>query len=154
MEADIPDIVRAMGREARAGNTQAGKLVLEWTGKLNKTLNINVSSPSEKWMEIENRKDMPVSIQNAEIVVDQLPDRTADNSREAVEEEFAQLDKKLIKKKAWLKRRHELYGWSKRAELVGIAPLPPRRPTKGQRLTWEESIVRAEEEQLNQRAES
>ena len=81
-------------------------------------------------------------------IVDQLPDRTADNSREAVEEEFAQLDKKLIKKKAWLKRRHELYTWSKRAELVGIAPLPPRRPTIGQRLAWEESIVKAEEESM------
>ena len=36
--------------------------------------------------------------------------------------------------------------WSKRAEYVGIPPLPPKRPTKGQRLAWEESIVRAEEE--------
>ena len=76
--------------------------------------------------------------------VAELQDRTADNSREAVEEEFAQLDRKLIKKKAWLKRRHELYGWSKRAELVGIAHLPPKRPTRGQRLAWEDSIVKAE----------
>ena len=117
--------------------------MLEWAGKLNKTLNIEISSPFEKWLEMEERKKMP---ENAEIVVDKLPNRTADNSREAIEEEFAQLDSKLIKKKKWLKRRHELYGWSKRAELVGIAPLPPRRPTKGQRLAWEESIVKREEE--------
>ena len=157
MECDIPDIVRSMARESKAGNVQAGRLMLEWAGKLNKTLNINISSPFENWLAMEERKQLEPSkevprwnksstlndIEDAEIV-DELPDRTADNSREAVEEEFAQLDRKLIQKKAWLKRRHELYTWSKRAELVGIAPLPPRRPTKGQRLTWENNIVKAE----------
>ena len=37
--------------------------------------------------------------------------------------------------------RRELHRWFKRAEAVGIAPMPARRPTKGQRLAWEESIV-------------
>ena len=143
MEGDLPDIVRAMARESLAGNVQAGKLMLEWAGKLNKTLNVNVSSPFEKWMEMEGKKKLP---ENAEVVVDELPDRTADNSRQAVEQAFAQLEKEMIKKKNWYARRKELYGWSKRAELVGIAPLPPRRPTKGQRLAWEESIVKREEE--------
>ena len=153
MECDIPDIVRAMARESKAGNVQAGRLMLEWAGKLNKTLNINISSPFENWMKLQsNQPKLSADIQDAEVA--ELQDRTADNSREAVEEEFAQLDRKLIKKKAWLKRRHELYSWSKRAELVGIAPLPPRRPTKGQRLTWEESIVRAEQEHENTQAES
>ena len=53
-------------------------------------------------------------------------------------------DKKLIKKKKWLQRRRELHSWFKRAEAVGIAPMPARRPTKGQRLAWEESIIQAE----------
>ena len=43
MEGELPDIVRAMGREALSGNVQAGRLMLEWAGKLNKTLNVNVS---------------------------------------------------------------------------------------------------------------
>ena len=47
-----------------------------------------------------------------------------------------------------------MYGWSRRAEAVGIAPLPPRRPTKGQRLDWEMSIIQAEDEQSNTNAES
>ncbi len=34
------------------------------------------------------------------------------------------------------------------AENCGLAPLPPRRPTKGQRIEWEESIVKAEEKML------
>ena len=39
-------------------------------------------------------------------------------------------------------RRYALAVFSKDA--VGIAPLPARRPTKGQRLAWEESIIQAE----------
>ena len=153
MEGELPDIVRSMSREALAGNTQAGKLMLEWAGKLNKTFNVNVSSPWEVWLEHEKLKGLQITndsysgVKDGEIIGDMLPDRTADNSRQAVEEGFAKLDKEMIKKKKWYARRKELYGWSKRAELVGIAPLPPRRPTKGQRLAWEESIVRAEQEQ-------
>ena len=33
---------------------------------------------------------------------------------------------------------------NKRAKTVGIPPLPSRRPTKGQRAEWEDSIVKAE----------
>ena len=63
---------------------------------------------------------------------------------EEFKQEFQQIDRELIKKKAYLEKRKQLYGWSRRAEAVGIAPLPPRRPTKGQRLAWEESIIQAE----------
>jgi len=71
-----------------------------------------------------------------------------------IQQEFQHIDRELIKKKAVLDRRRELYSWSRRAEAVGIAPLPPRRPTKGQRLDWEMSIIRAEDEQSNTNAES
>ena len=71
-----------------------------------------------------------------------------------IQQEFQQIDSELIKKKAVLEKRRELYSWSRRAEAVGIAPMPPRRPTKGQRLDWEMSIIRAEDEQSNTNAES
>ena len=83
MECDIPDIVRSMARESKAGNVQAGRLMLEWAGKLNKTLNINISSPVRNWLEMEYRKQIGTSkevqtlcngvvssIQDAEIVVE------------------------------------------------------------------------------------
>ena len=44
----------------------------------------------------------------------------------------------------WNKRRRELHQWKKRAEAVGIVPLPAKRPTRGQRKAWEESIIKAE----------
>ena len=64
------------------------------------------------------------------------------------------IDREIVKKKTTLEKRRELYGWSRRAEAVGIAPMPPKRPTKGQRLDWEMSIIRAEDEQSNTNAES
>ena len=64
---------------------------------------------------------------------------------EQIKQEFNHIDKQLIKKKKWLQRRRELHSWYKRAEAVGIAPLPAKRPTKGQRKAWEDSIIAAEQ---------
>ena len=152
-EADVLDVCRSMVREALAGNTSAGRLVLEHSGKLQKNINITISSPFEKYLESQERKQLEPSkevsssngsrlIQDAEVV----PER--------IQQEFQHIDSELEKKKAVLEKRRELYSWSRRAEAVGIAPMPPRRPTKGQRLEWEMSIIRAEDEQSNTNAES
>jgi len=151
-EADVLDVCRAMVREALAGNVQAGRLVLEHSGKLQKNINITISSPFEKYLESQERKQLEPSkeipwnksseVQNAEVVPVEI------------KQEFNHIDKQLIKRKVYLEKRKQLYGWSRRAEAVGIAALPPRRPTKGQRLDWEMSIIRAEDEQANTNAES
>ena len=83
-------------------------------------------------------------IEEAEIVVGELPPRTADNTPKKVQNDFVKLDKELQKKQSWNKRRRELHRWTKRAKEVGINPLPSRRPTPGQRKEWEDSIVKAE----------
>jgi hypothetical protein len=88
--------------------------------------------PSKELLTLRN--GVSPSIQNAEII----------EPSEDVKADINVMDKKLIKKKKWLERRRELHSWFKRAEAVGIAPLPARRPTKGQRLAWEESIIQAE----------
>jgi len=143
-EADVLDVCRAMVREALAGNTSAGRLVLEHSGKLHKNIHITISSPFEKYLESQERKQLEPSkeIIEAEVVPVEI------------QQEFQQIDRELIKKKAVLEKRRELYSWSRRAEAVGIAPMPPKRPTKGQRLEWEMSIIRAEDEQSNTNAES
>jgi len=143
-EADVLDVCRSMVREALAGNTSAGRLVLEHSGKLQKNINITISSPFERWLANEDRKQLEPSkeINCIEVVP------------ESIQQEFNHIDKQLIKKKKWLERRKELHSWYKRAEAVGIAPLPAKRPTKGQRLAWEMSIIRAEKEQANTNAES
>ena len=143
-EADVLDVCRAMVREALAGNTSAGRLVLEHSGKLQKNINITISSPFEKYLESQERKQLEPSkeVIEAEVVPVEI------------QQEFNHIDSELLKKKATLEKRRELYSWSRRAEAVGIAPMPPKRPTKGQRLDWEMSIIRAEDEQSNTNAES
>ena len=143
-EADVLDVCRAMVREALAGNTSAGRLVLEHSGKLHKNIHITISSPFEKYLESQERKQLEPSkeIIEAEVVPVEI------------QQEFNHIDSELLKKKAVLEKRRELYSWSRRAEAVGIAPMPPKRPTKGQRLEWEMSIIRAEDEQSNTNAES
>ena len=151
-EADVLDVCRAMVREALAGNTSAGRLVLEHSGKLQKNIHITISSPFEQYLEsqqgkqLEPSKEIPNAklreVQNAEVVLVEIL------------QEGQQIDRELVEKKAVLDRRRELYGWSRRAEAVGIAQMPPKRPTKGQRLEWEMSIIRAEEEQADTNAES
>ena len=143
-EADVLDVCRAMVREALAGNTSAGRLVLEHSGKLHKNIHITISSPFEKYLESQERKQLEPSkeIIEAEVVPVEI------------QQEFQQIDSELLKKKSVLEKRRELYSWSRRAEAVGIAPMPPKRPTKGQRLDWEMSIIRAEDEQSNTNAES
>ena len=152
-EADVLDVCRSMVREALAGNTSAGRLVLEHSGKLQKNINITISSPFEKYLESQERKQLEPSkevsssngsrlIQDAELVPVEI------------KQEFNHINSELVKRKVYLEKRKQLYGWSRRAEAVGIAALPPKRPTKGQRLDWEMSIIRAEGEQSNTNAES
>ena len=143
-EADVLDVCRSMVREALAGNTSAGRLVLEHSGKLQKNIHITISSPFEQYLESQQGKQLEPSkeIIEAEVVPVEI------------QQEFNHIDSELLKKKDTLEKRRELYSWSRRAEAVGIAPMPPRRPTKGQRLEWEMAIIQAEDEQSNTNAES
>ena len=137
-EADVLDVCRSMVREALAGNTSAGRLVLEHSGKLQKNIHITISSPFEQYLERQERKQLEPSKEINCIETELVPER--------IQQECQHIDRELVKKKATLEKRRELYSWSRRAEAVGIAPMPPKRPTKGQRLEWEMEIIRKEEE--------
>ena len=58
-EGDIPDVLRATVREAKAGNVQAQRLVLEHSGKLQKHLSITIKSPWELWVASKNNQLEP-----------------------------------------------------------------------------------------------
>ena len=124
-ETDVVAVLKSMVREAVAGNTTAGRIVLEHSGKLAKNININFPSPYDQWLS----KRFGEEIEDAEVVVDELQPPV----------------KKLTKNNTdWNERRRELHKWKKRAKAVGIEQLPARRPTPGQRKEWEDSIVKAE----------
>ena len=112
-EADVLDVCRSMVREALAGNTSAGRLVLEHSGKLQKNINITISSPFERWLANEDRKQLEPSK-----AIEQRSKSSADIVDAEIvpveiQQEFNHIDKQLIKKKKWLQRRKELHSWYK-----------------------------------------
>ena len=144
--SQLPAVINAMVREAKHGNVQAARLVLEHSGRLVKNVNITIDSPFEKFLKAEDVQDAEVVevFDDVEMPVD-LPERIEPKT---VKEEKVVL-KKIIDKEKKKKNRNEMrkewYKWKKRAKAVGIEPLKAKRPTKGQRKEWEMSIIAAEE---------
>ena len=155
---EIPAVLNAMIREAKSGNVQAGRLILEHSGKLVKNINVTVDSPFEKFMkkvevadvidgEIEDVVVTEIIDEIPELDITTLPERKVENQVERAKKETKQV-KKVIKterqKSKYLDQRKKWYRWKKRAEAVGVEPLSAKRPTKGQRVAWQEEIKRRE----------
>ena len=147
--SQLPGVINAMVREAKHGNVQAARLVLEHSGKLVKNVNITIDSPFEKFLKADDIQDAEiVEIFDDVVIPEDLPERkpskTVKQEKVALKSEIEK-DRYDNKKKTRNDMRKEWYRWKKRAEAVGIKPLSAKRPTKGQRKEWEESIVAAEE---------
>ena len=74
---DIVAVLEAMVREAKAGNVQAGRLVLVHSGKLVKNVNITIDSPYEKFLKADKAE---IEFEDAEIeeIFDSIPDIETD----------------------------------------------------------------------------
>ena len=153
---ELPAVLQAMVREAKAGNVQAGRLVLEQSGKLVKNVNITIDSPFEKFLKADK---VEVEYEDAEIeeIVGSIPDidgdlpkRNTEDQRQRVRKEKKKI-KKAIKtekeKQAYNNKRKEWNEWLSRGKKMGVDPLPARRPTPAQKKTWREEIVRRENEE-------
>ena len=154
--SELPAVLSAMIREAKAGNVQAGRLILEHSGKLVKNVNVTIDSPFEKFLKADK---VEIEYEDAEIeeIVDsvsdidtELPERNTGSQKERVEKEKKQLKKRILtetqKKNRNLKRK-EWNAWIARAKSVGVEILPARRPTPAQKKEWREKIIRREDEQ-------
>jgi len=150
--------LESMLRESWAGNVQAGRIVLEHSGKLQNSDGKHLS-PFEKWamMQIEKQEkgtEVGIDAEDAEIVEDipnfpELPPRTADNSPLKTKEELNKLQNIPQKAKSIKNRnkvRREQYKWVKRAEAVGVKKLSAKRPTPGQKKKWQEKIISKEKQ--------
>ena len=144
---ELPSVLNAMIREAKSGNVQAGRLVLEHSGKLVKNINVTVDSPFEKYLksvDIEDVEDAEIIEAMEDIpIIESLPERDDENPDVRNKRENKQIDEAL-KKEQYSQKRKEWYKWNKRAKAVGVEPLSARRPTKGQRKTWEDKIIKRE----------
>tara|TARA_Y100001937_G_scaffold3987_1_gene5257 strand:+ start:266 stop:901 length:636 start_codon:yes stop_codon:yes gene_type:complete len=143
--SELPAVINAMVREAKHGNVQAARLVLEHSGKLVKNVNITIDSPFEKFLKAEDVQDAEIVEEFDSIPIpEDLPPRK--EAKDPEKEKIVlkrEIDKQLNKKNRNEKRK-EWYMWNKRAKAVGIEPLKAKRPTKGQRKEWEQSIIDAE----------
>ena len=153
--SELPAVLSAMIREAKAGNVQAGRLILEHSGKLVKNVNVTIDSPFEKFLKAEKTE---IEYEDAEIeeIVDsvsdieiELPERNTESQKERVEKEKKQLKKRILtetQKKRRNAKRKEWNAWIARAKAVGMEALPARRPTPAQKKEWREEIIRRENE--------
>ena len=154
--AELPAVLNAMIREGKSGNVQAARLVLEHSGKLVKNVNVTVQSPFEKWL----KKVDDVEVVEGEIVENdlsslmdkipvieniELPERKVESQVKRKRNEIQSLNK-AKKKAAYNLKQKEWNRWKSRAKDVELAPLKGGRPTKGQRLAWEQEIIRRENE--------
>ncbi len=147
-DSKLPSILDAMVREAQEGNVQAGRLILEHSGKLVKNV-VNVTiSPYEMFL---NKADGEV-VEDDEIIeaatdVDfeeiDLPPRNPENQRLRTIKESKKV-KEVVDKEEYNAKQREWYRWRKRAEKVGVSPLKNRRPTPAQRKEWQNKIIQAE----------
>ena len=151
LENEVPSMVSALKREVLAGNVQATRLMFEYMNKLQKNINITIDSPFENWMKKQG-------IESAEVVQEELaemaefkelPPRTDKNNHLVVHKERMKIKNAPNKDKSVNNRnkaRRELYKLQKRAKVVGVDPLPARRPTPGQRKAWEKKIIQKEKQ--------
>ena len=147
-DSKLPSILDAMVREAKEGNVQAGRLVLEHSGKLIKNI-INVSiSPYEMFLK---------KISNVEVVDDEAIEVAADVEFEEVELPPRNMEdqrlrsikegkkiKKIGNSEEYNAQQREWYKWRKRAKKAGVPSLKNRRPTPTERKEWQNLIIQAE----------
>ena len=152
--AKLPMVLNSMIREAVEGNVQAGRLVLEHSGKLVKNINVTVDSPFEKFLKAEQIDEAEIIDAESEEVSDMLetlPERNTENDkpkkRQSKENKVLEQIKKgkKPKRKKMREDRAKRYQLLRRAEKVGLDPLPSRRPTESERRKWIEEIVRRED---------
>ena len=154
--SELPAVLQAMIREAKAGNVQAGRLVLEHSGKLVKNVNVTVDSPFEKFLKADKTEVEYVDAEIEDIVESvpdietELPQRNLESQKKRAERENKSLKKRILsetQKKKRNEKKKEWNAWIKRAKAVDMPSLPRRRPTPAQKKEWREEIIRRENEQ-------
>lgn len=149
--AKLPTVLQSMIREAEAGNVQAGRLVLEHSGKLIKRVEVaNNQSPFEKFLnnkasDMQEIATIDAEVEEIEPEFKVLPERPIVPQKNASK---VQQLRELKKKEEKNRKRREARHWRERAEAVGVSKPERGRQTKAQRKMWQEKVV-AREKALN-----
>ena len=144
----LPSVLNSMVREALEGNVQAGRLVLEHSGKLVKNVHIKHESPFEKFIAAEMVNDV-VDAEFKEVIAEEvsrsLPERNKEN--DSPQKRIAKESKRMreIRRRNRInEKQRENHKLRRRAEKVGLNPLKGGRPTKYDRKRWLQELERRE----------
>ena len=129
--AKLPSVLEAMYKEAKNGNVQAGRLILEHSGKLIKNVEVKVESPFERFLEGSRKIDDSKIID----AIDEIPSLPE-----------SKLSKKEVLNKQKLKSKKLL----SRAKKVGLKPLGKGRHTKTRRKEWIQQLEALETRHLQE----
>ena len=160
---ELPGVIQATIEEAKRGNVQAARLVLEHFGKLENRIKIQVESNFEKFMKVDSDdvefteiddKDSEMFDKVADHLVDkkiELPERDNSNDfprkREKSEKNRLEMARySQIKKDKEAKAQHNAYEIRKRAKKVGLDLLPSGRHSKSARDEWMKKLIELENE--------
>ena len=145
--AKLPNILNIMIREAEAGNVQAGRLVLEHSGKLIKRVEVaNHKSPFEKFLTSQVADMQEVEVLDAdfdELEIEVLPQRPIIDKppkKKTKQQSLRELNAKERKNK----KRREARRWRERAEAIGIERPKQGRQSPAQRKAWQEKVINRE----------
>ena len=154
--SELPAVLKAMVREAKSGNVQAGRLVLEHRRKLVKNINVTIDSPFEKFLQADKTE---VEYQDAEIqdIVEDipepqdivLPERNKEDQKKRTTSEFARM-KDVIANRKRKKTVNGMYQWKKRAKAAGVDLLPAGSPTKTVLEDWKKEVMQAEMDKIGE----
>ena len=157
---ELPNVISAMIREAKTGNVQAGRLVLEHFGKLENKIKIQVESPFEKFvkakeiqaeeaeyieeddteMDSDNRDFINKLYVESKDTISTLPKRDTESKTKREAREKQQIEyqtQKEIKKARYSSNSQTRYQIRKRAKAVGLEMMTTSgRPLKSEREEW------------------
>ena len=158
---ELPGVIQATIEEAKRGNVQAARLILEHFGKLENRIKVQVTSNFERFIESDAEDVDFIEVSSEEIegfdkVAEhlvkkevELPNRDERNNfpfkREREEKEgLSSLRQSQVKKVREAKTQHSAYILRKRAMAVGLDLLPPGRHSQGERDKWLKKLEKLE----------
>ena len=149
--SELPAVLQSMINQAKAGNVQAGRLVLEHSGKLVKNINITLDSPFEKFLQADKKvveyrdaeiQDIVGEMQDIQDIV--LPPIDKEDQKERKVRETSEVMDNIKRSKRCL-GRNKMYAMRKRAKAVGLEFLKGK-PKTYDKEQWIKEIERRENE--------
>ena len=157
--SEVPLVMKALIREAKEGNTRAAEIFLKQVGRLQETLTVKIEAP---FMQHLKARDGAIDVSEAidlgnemdQILIDvdseELPERNPKNNipiRQINKDKAETIQ--AIKRAKKNSDRNNRYNLRKRAEKVGLEPLPGGRPHPAKRKAWIRKLEKLEKNGFN-----